>query len=232
MMYSRTITPNKTFTHKKLIEPVSLPRETTEHGRLYTTPAGVFPSVTTILDSVPAKALEIWKAKVGEVEANRIKTVIANRGTRFHKIIETYLKNETIEKADYMPDTLLMFREMMPYLDEIDEVYGLEMPVYSTKHKYAGTLDIWAMRKGHIAICDNKNYISDLRYAEEKISKYFAQLGAYATAVEEMGGPKTNWGVLFFGSPEFGAYVKEKNIDEDKEHFLEIRERYATFHGR
>ena len=69
-------------------------RTTVDGKRHYCLPNGdKVPSVTTILDKTkPAEqkeALNQWKQRVGEKQAQQITTEAANRGTRMHSYLET-----------------------------------------------------------------------------------------------------------------------------------------------
>mgnify|MGYP003343238938 FL=1 len=74
-------------------------RTTVEGKRHYVLPSGeAVPSVTTILDKTkPLEAkqkLQEWKDRVGHERAQAITTEAANRGTRMHAYLETYIKSE------------------------------------------------------------------------------------------------------------------------------------------
>ena len=45
---------------------------TTTTGRTYHTPAGDFPSITTVLGRLSRDTIKAWKDRVGEEEANKI----------------------------------------------------------------------------------------------------------------------------------------------------------------
>ena len=63
----------------------------TDGKRQYLTPEGnSYPSITTILSSKGNPAIEAWKKRVGEEEANRISTQASTRGTAVHNIFEKY----------------------------------------------------------------------------------------------------------------------------------------------
>ena len=61
---------------------------TTEVGRVYKTPAGPLPSITTVLSRLSRKGISEWRTRVGNQEANRISGVASSRGTRIHKVCE------------------------------------------------------------------------------------------------------------------------------------------------
>ena len=78
-----------------------LDAESTDSGRLYSTPDGAFPSVTTVLSILNEEAIAAWRARVGEEEANRISGRASNRGTKVHSIIEDYLNGK--DTSEYLP---------------------------------------------------------------------------------------------------------------------------------
>ena len=72
----------------------SLKRDDSGKSRLYKTPDGDFPSVTTILDKTKDKTfLFEWRKRVGEENAKRITKEASGMGTRMHKYIENYINN-------------------------------------------------------------------------------------------------------------------------------------------
>ena len=77
------------FVHKPLEIPGSLKEVSAGGKRLYETPEGIFPSVTTVVGFKKQQFFAGWRAKNPE-ESRRVTT----RGTKFHSIIESYLKNE------------------------------------------------------------------------------------------------------------------------------------------
>ena len=76
----------------------TLTRTDTPNGRRYLTPDGEkLPSVTTILDKTKSAeskaALQNWRKRVGEQQAQQITTEAAGRGTRMHKYLENYVES-------------------------------------------------------------------------------------------------------------------------------------------
>ena len=82
-----------------------LSADTTDSGRVYTTPDGKYPSITTVLSILSEDGIRAWRARVGEDEANKISRVAATRGTNVHAIIEKYLNNEEDYADGYLPQT-------------------------------------------------------------------------------------------------------------------------------
>mgnify|MGYP003352320709 FL=1 len=83
----------KQFNHVGLLEPIEMDTVTIDGKRHYVTPTGFkHPSVTTVIgnNSRKQKVLAEWRRKVGKEKAQQISTRSANRGTRYHKIVEDY----------------------------------------------------------------------------------------------------------------------------------------------
>ena len=164
-----------------------LTREEREGRRLYATPSGAVPSVTTILDSTKDKTFLIeWRKRVGEQQANQISKEASGLGTLMHKHLENYVLgidrpkgNNTVQvMATAMADT--MINEAFP---DVDEVWGIEAGLYYPE-LYAGTTDMVGVHKGKPAIIDHKT--SNKPKKREWIEDYFLQCCAYALAHNSM----------------------------------------------
>ena len=164
--------------------------ESTSVGRLYRTPGGSFPSVTTVLSILNEEAIAAWRKRVGEEEANKISHKASSRGTSVHSIIEDYLNDK--DTSEYLPHIRQSLENVKPILDEkIGSIYGIEVPLYSEYLGLAGRCDAVAQFDGVPSILDWKT--SRYPKKKEKISNYFCQMAAYAIMFEERSGmPITN----------------------------------------
>mgnify|MGYP001160845970 FL=1 len=144
------------------------------------------PSVTSVLSATKSEedkaALAAWKARIGEVEAERIKNEASSRGNSIHKIIEQYLSNqlnqELIEednKAKKMAEEIID----NGIKNKLTEVWGCESTVYYPG-KYGGTADCIGIYEGKESILDFKQ--SNKPKREEFIDDYFYQVAAYSLA--------------------------------------------------
>jgi hypothetical protein len=83
--------------NKKFIYPTSS-RALFEGERHYDVNAEKLPSVTTILQATQSDekrlALEAWKKRIGNVEADKVKNDAATRGTAMHTHLEKFLLGE------------------------------------------------------------------------------------------------------------------------------------------
>jgi len=178
-------------------------RDTVEGKRLYTLPDGSrVPSVTTILDRTKPKekqeALANWRKSVGEKRAQEITTEAAGRGTRMHKFLEDYVKNDRS-----MPDPGTnpfsrqahnMAQQIVEHgLKNADEIWGIEVPLY-VPGLYAGTTDACGVYHGQPSILDYKQ--TNKPKKKEWIEDYFLQLCAYAAAHNEVHGTDIKQGAI------------------------------------
>lgn len=162
--------------------------ETQPNGtRHYVTPNGVkLPSVTTVIGAKKKKAIMEWRTRVGEQEANRISRAASGRGNRVHNLAEKYLRNEKIEIRSEMPDSLVMFRSLMPHMQRINNIHYIEEILWSEKIGLAGRVDLIAEWDGVLSVIDFKT--SKRIKTKEDVPEYFAQCTAYSMMYEEQVG--------------------------------------------
>ena len=175
----------KKFKHN-FVPFVELETETIDGQRYYVLPDGMtkLKSVTTILGEKTDKtALFEWRKRVGEEEANRISTQAARRGTSIHKIAERYVLNEENIYRDQMPINVETFKTIQSTLDEhVDNILGIELPLYSKALGCAGRTDLVAEYDGKLSIIDFKT--SRKPKKEEWIENYFLQSTVYSMMFE------------------------------------------------
>jgi genome maintenance exonuclease 1 len=173
--------PTKQFTHKPIEITGSLKEIYVDGKRLYETPEGVFPSVTTVTGFKKQKFFAEWRAKNPE-ESKRV----TSRGTKFHSIIEQYLKNEEIDFDNLHSNHKALFSLLRPELDKIDNIIALETPLWSKILGLAGRTDCIAEYDGKLSIIDFKASTKEKRASD--IDNYFAQASAYALMFQERTG--------------------------------------------
>jgi genome maintenance exonuclease 1 len=204
-----------------------LSRTTLEGKRHYCLPNGdKVPSVTTILDRTkPTEAREAlaqWKKNVGEERAQQITTEAANRGTRMHSYLESYVLSDDMKPLPsnpYAHPSWFMAAEIiLKGLVQVDEFWGSEVPVYYSG-LYAGTTDCIGQWKGKPAIIDFKQ--SNKVKKREWIGDYFIQLAAYAQAHNDTHGTTIDTGAILmavqpklledqtYSTPEYLEFVIE-----------------------
>ena len=203
-------------------------------GRLYSTPSGNLPSVTTILSATQDNsALEAWRSYVGEKAANEITLEATTGGTFMHENLERRLIGEP-DHAGGMPIRVLA-RRMADIIQEnawpnISEVYGMEVPLYYPG-LWAGTTDLVGIHNGIPSIMDYKN--SRKKKTWNHIENYRMQLAAYALAHNELYGTDIKRGVIFVcvrGDTENLQYqefvVEGKDFEEAIDMWLDRVEQY------
>ncbi len=205
-------------------------RDTVEGKRLYTLPDGSrVPSVTTILDRTKPQekreALANWRKSVGEKRATEITTEAAGRGTRMHKFLEDYVRNNRVltepGSNPYSVEAHNMAKEIINNgLINVQEVWGIEVPLY-VPGLYAGTTDACGLYHGQPSILDYKQ--TNKPKKKEWIEDYFLQLCAYAAAHNEVHGTDIRQGVILmavapklledntFATPEFQTWTVSGN---------------------
>lgn len=218
------------FEHVKLPQlQFDLKAETTDSGRLYTTPEGNrYKSITTVLSHYNKQGIYEWRQAVGEEYANKVSRRAADRGTKVHKICEDYLNNEIpeLKMQLMMPDLKELFFKIKPFIDEnIGKVYTQEQALYSDKYRIAGRVDLIAEWNGKVAVIDYKT--STKQKDEENIQNYFMQCTAYALMFAERTGIWIDDIVVLIATEEGPAQVFERQIHDYRQPLIEMIDKYA-----
>lgn len=177
--------------------------------RYYITPNGLFPSITSILGSVPNESLIKWKASVGEIEANRISKLACSRGTNLHQMCEDYLNNNPLSCK--LPDALELFYSIKPELNKINNIIAQEKVLYSNRLKVAGRVDCIAEYNGVLSIIDFKTAKKIKK--ESDIESYFVQATFYALALAELKSIVTKQIVIIIATDHEKPQVFVKSIE-------------------
>ena len=190
-----------------------LPTDESTGERFYITPSGKkLPSVTTVLSYFKKKSLIEWRNKVGHEEADKVMYRASTRGTKFHNMLEGYLRNEEHFLDGVMPDMKQSFRDIKETLDLIDNIHYIESPLYSEKLGVAGRTDCIAEFAGVPSIIDFK---TSLRQKKEAwIENYFEQGTAYALMYEELVGKPIDQIVIIIScddSEQPQVFIRDKN---------------------
>ena len=169
-----------------------LKTKTVDRKRFYVTPEGnEYPSITTVLSPRGKEGLMKWRKRVGEKVANHICNKAATRGTKVHKMCEDFLNGEdmTHHKKDFLPYCL--FNELKDKtFDNINEVIGQVVTLYSDKYKVAGRTDLIAEYNGELSIVDFKTSTNERKDSYNE--NYYIQTAAYAEMFEELTGKPIN----------------------------------------
>jgi ATP-dependent exoDNAse (exonuclease V) beta subunit len=212
------------FVHVKRPLFNKLERLDTPRGRFYVTPSGLhYPSVTTVLGALPKDSLKAWETAVGSKEAERVRRMAGNRGTRIHEYIEQYLDNKPLEKMSFIDAS--SFNGLKPILDKyVNNIVLQEAHLWSDHLELAGTVDCVGEFDGKISIIDFKTSANPKM--EDDIEGYFLQATAYSIMYEERTGiPINRIAILItidFDKPQIFVKNRSKYIDR----LLEVRKLY------
>lgn len=220
------ITINSPYPYKEL------KRKQIDGKRLYENPFGSpVPSVTTILDKTKPRekreALNKWKKRVGEKEAEKIVTEAATTGTYMHNILEAWVKNE-----EYVGKSTIQSRKMAETViaqiqDDIDEVWGSEVNLCYPE-LYAGTTDLVGVYKGKPTIMDFKQ--TNKPKKREWIDDYFMQGAAYGLAHNELYKTKIENIAIFMCSRECEFQLFEVGPEEFSNWSVEWSKRVEKYY--
>ena len=215
------------FVHKEGLDYKELKTKNIDGKRHYVTPNGNYPSVTTVTSLAIKDGIKAWRERVGEKEANKIASQAARRGTKVHKICEDYLNNIDLNYEEIEPINHFLFKQIKPILDiRLDEVYGLEVPLYSDYLRVAGRVDLVGMWNGKVSIIDFKT--ASKRKRRDWITNYFMQESAYAVMFEEMFDIPVSQIVTIIAVEADEPQLFVEKIDDWIDWFIELRDRWEA----
>ena len=215
------------FVHESLEIIGDVKQKNISGKRLYETPDGNFPSITTVLSSLSKASIQEWRNRVGAEEANRISTQASRRGTKTHSIIEDYLQNKQDYLSGHMPDSIELFKSVQSILDiHIDNIYGIEVALWSKDLGVAGRCDCIAEYDGELSILVWKTSSKPKR--EEWVESYKLQGTAYAKMYEERTGIKISQVVIVIAVSDNDPQVFFANPDEHIPRLREVINSYDT----
>lgn len=212
LLKQRKNTADKTF-RQCFLEEFNCYNIDTPTGRLYVTPDGNrYPSVTTFLGSFENDNwFKVWAEKLGGIEAaNAESERCANRGSGVHLALEYLLKNNP--QPEHAGDYKFMYRQIERVMRvHVDDIYALELPLWSNVMKLAGRVDCIAKYKGELSIIDFKTA------TKEKLAKfitnYFLQATCYSLMLEELYGLRATKLVIVIAvekSNEAQVFVRDR----------------------
>ena len=192
------------------------------------------PSVTTILGQTKTKrdreALENWKRRVGEIEADRVRDEAANRGTAMHKYLENLIRGtRSMDLTTIGQDAQRMAEIIVEKgLNDCSNIYGIEAVLYYPG-LYAGSCDLIASYNGKLAIIDFKQ--TNKPKQREWIKDYFLQMAAYGMAHDAVYDTAIELGVIMMCSKDgyYQQFVIEGREFRDAKH--EFLRRLDQFYG-
>lgn len=221
---------NPKFTYPKSI------RSLIDDKRHYEIGTTKLPSVTTILSATmpeeKRKSLDAWKQRVGNVEAQKVVTTAANRGTSMHTILEHYITGQHyLDLTDVGKNAHSMAQTVFEkgIKDKISEYYATEATLFYPD-LYAGATDMVAVHEGKDSIIDFKQTNKAKR--REWIEDYCLQLSAYAMAHNTVHGTDIQKGVIMMCTPD--NYYQEFIIEgeELKKYMHEFLKRTDQYYNQ
>ena len=206
--------------------------ETAADGsRVYATPSGPCPSVTTILSTLPHPGLDEWRERVGEEEAARVSKEATDIGSSMHDMLEAYVRGVAYEQKGIPEEAIAnkMFRAVrMMGLRKLQEVWGIEVALHYDD-LYAGRTDLVGVYDGVLSIIDYKTAKYFRR--DEWVEDYKLQTAAYAIAHENMFPDyKLDQSVLLIGTrpnPEYRVPPKCQIIVIEKEELEVYKDKWV-----
>jgi len=219
---------NKQFIYPKTV------RSSVDGVRKYSIGQEKLPSVTTIIsstqDASKTESLAKWKARVGEVEAERIKNTAAIRGTAMHSYLEHYVKGgNVLDLSDVGREARNMAEVIIEKgFPDLEEVWGVECTLFYPG-LYAGQTDMCGIYQGRESIIDFKQ--SNKPKRAEWIGDYKLQLVAYATAHDCIFGTNIEQGVILMCTPDnyFQRFIV--NGSEFKEYKWKWLQKISDYYG-
>lgn len=202
------------FNHNITSIPLAVQTEI-EGVRYYQTPQGkLYPSITTVLSKTSdMSGLDEWRERVGNDVAEQIMREAQIHGTMTHKLCEDYLNNKESEE-DFADIPKSHFEKLKPYLHKMNNIRGIELPLYSDELEIAGTCDCIAEYNGDLSIIDFKTSKSRLAEHYDKVQKYFMQATAYSLMWKERTGTEIDQ-IVIIGSEETGDIAEFIKIPFD-----------------
>ena len=223
--------------NNKFSYPKSM-RSMVNGSRMYAVNQEKLPSVTSILQETQSEekkaSLANWKARVGTVEANRIKNDASSRGTSMHAFLEKYLLGqlnlELLEEQDNKSKKMADEIIEQGIKNKLSEIWGTEATLYYPG-KYAGTCDACGVYEGQETIIDFKQ--SNKPKKEEWIEDYYLQLGAYSLAHNIVYNSRITQGIVLLCTVDnlFQDFrIQGVKLEEYQNKFLEKVEQF--YHQR
>lgn len=217
----------KIFNHKKINLP-SIERISHNGQRYYKTPGGrIYPSVSSVSSFDSREDIEEWRDRVGEKNATLISEKASSRGTRIHSLCEDFLKNEIVNPEE---DDTFVWNSIAPILCNIDDIYGIELPLYSDILEVAGTTDCIAYYNGKLSVIDFKTSKKPKRL--EWIRGYIYQCVMYAVSFMELTGLYIDQIVIIIGVDNNEPQVFVEKVDDWVNRVIKCRDRYFKYYNK
>ena len=206
MIYNIEAMDVKTFTHNPIpVEMPDLKTDMSEGFRQYVLPSGgKYHSVTTVTGHKKSAFFAEWRRK-NPKESRRVLT----RGNKLHTAIENYLNNEEDFLSNLGPNEYILFEQLLPELNSIDNITCQEVALWSDTLELAGRVDCIGEYNGKMSVIDFKGSTRNKR--KEDIDNYFMQATAYAIMWQERTGIKIDNIAILMSCEDGTVSVFESN---------------------
>lgn len=206
---------------------IEISQRMTRNGRVYDTPDGSFPSVTTVLSKMKDKSgLDDWVNKIGKEEADRIKNEAAARGTEMHRMIEARFFGENVETKNDVARRLYQSLEL--HLRTL-KPEAIEIPLYSKTLRVAGRTDCIGIYDGELSVVDFKTSRKEKK--KEWVHDYFIQATLYALMAYELYELECKQIVILIAVEEGFPQVFKERVRSYAKEAIDITRRYHAMFG-
>jgi len=197
-------------------------------GRVYVFNDGDrYHSVTTMLGATADKSnIEIWKNRVGQVQAERDVLIAAHLGEQFHLLGEHYLNGTNCPPMN--PISTQIFNTSTRHILDahVTDVVSVEEALYSEKYRIAGRTDGIVGWDRKLTVLDYKLLNnSDPRWLKD----YWIQATIYAHCWKEMYDEMPEQLVLVVGNKN--TLDTEYFVSKVKPHIKDMNYRFYKFHA-
>lgn len=167
-----------------------------------------------MLDILRKPAIEAWRSRVGETEADALLTKAQEKGTRVHKACEDYLDgkeySDILFESTKSPEEAMMLDGFINWFTKNNiELVESELFLISDDYKYAGRCDL-------ICMIDGELWIIDIKTGSDHAKAHSLQLKFYQQAYLEMTGRECRMGILRLNPKTKQGYSKVKEYHGKK----------------
>ena len=213
------------FRHVFFPIPPKLREKRINNQRHYISPSGIaLPSVTTVLSTMSEDGINAWRARVGEVEANRVSARALANGTELHSIIESFLDNKATESFKNPVSQKLFLQAKDILTNKVNNIRAQEVQLYSEGLGIAGRVDCVAEWDGELSVIDFKS--ARMKKQKSWIKKYFLQTAAYAIMFEELTKTKISKLVILISAEDGSVEAYTETRENWEEQLKAIIEDY------
>lgn len=150
-------------------------------------------SVTRLLkEMTDDTAINEWRARVGEKEADKITNAALSRGRRMHELIEQHFNGDELDLDLTMPGDF-HYNKILPELSHIEPLI-VETCLFSDKQELTGKTDTIGLYKGVLSTIDYKT--SRRPKQMQYMKSYGVQVALYSMMFYDMTGTPIRQGVL------------------------------------